>query len=112
MPLRIDNQTRLVVDFVGIGPIRRSYFSLRDGFGQLLRHPLGGSALGRSVFCQVSVSASCLVLKLFQGLHVGGAPAGNLDEQCAIAAIDNVKDPLNKIARPTQENAMRSMHLI
>jgi len=26
---------------------------------------------------------------------VGGAPAGNLDEQCAMAALDKVKDALN-----------------
>ncbi len=26
---------------------------------------------------------------------VGGAPAGNLDEQCALAALDKVKDALN-----------------
>ena len=26
---------------------------------------------------------------------VGGAPAGNLDEQCAMAALDKVKDSLN-----------------
>ncbi len=28
-------------------------------------------------------------------IGVGGAPGGNLDEQCAIAALDKVKDALN-----------------